>query len=118
MNVKTVEGAGRDCIAQPLQSWADQCGPAVAVIDEAVIRPQAEPILDDTRLQGSELAGDGTAGLLVRRDAFMATRKDGMATSGRGWTRAKEPRPLRAASRRRIGSGAGGWERPVHKLRP
>ena len=71
MNVKTVDGAGRDGIAQPLQGWADQRGPTVAVIDEAVIRLQAEPILDDTRLQGGDLAGDGAAGLLVRRDACL-----------------------------------------------
>jgi hypothetical protein len=68
VNVKTVDDAGRDGIAQPLQGRPDQRGSAVAVIDEAVIRLQAEPLLDDARLQGGDLAGDGAAGLRVRRD--------------------------------------------------
>src|SRR3954452_16760881 len=70
VDVDTIERAGGGRVAQALEGRADERGPAVALVDEAVLGRDAQPIPRQARVEGGELARDGLVGrLLVGRYA-------------------------------------------------
>src|SRR4051794_28718812 len=70
VDVDAIERAGGGRVAQALEGRADERGPAVALVDEAMLGRDAQPLPRQARLEGGELARDGLVGrLLVGRDA-------------------------------------------------
>src|SRR4051794_791287 len=70
VDVDTIERARGGRVAQALEGRADERGPAVALVDEAVLGRDAQPIPRQARVEGGELARDGLVGrLLVGRYA-------------------------------------------------
>ena len=58
MHVDEVDGGHADQVAQALQGGSDQAGAAVAVVEEATLRFQADTILGEVGFQGRDLGGD------------------------------------------------------------
>src|SRR5690349_1115012 len=65
VDVDTIERSGGGRVAQPFEGRADERGPAEALVEEAMLGRDAQPLLREARLQGGELAGDGLVGRLL-----------------------------------------------------
>src|SRR4051812_20667991 len=65
VDVDAIERARGGRVAQALEGRADERGPAVALVEEAMLGRDAQPLLREARLQGGELAGDGLVGRLL-----------------------------------------------------
>ena len=79
MNVEAVDQARGDGIAKALQGGSLQGGAAVAIIDEAMVWRNLQPVLGEAGLQRGDLAGDrAPLGLMLGGNA----RVDGCVA---GW---------------------------------
>ena len=77
VNVEAVDEARGDGIAKALQAGSLQGGAAVAIIDEAMVWRNLQPILGEAGLQRGDLAGNRAAlGLMLGGNA----RVDGSVT--------------------------------------